>query len=189
MDEHSEGPNSSNEDANYYGDNMNGGIGQFAGRSFADKNTGLNDYGDKEEQYTVKGLPSQTTGANDYGDNMKGDHFEKFIGKNLNKTKEIKTEDLIKLEDLEEYRSYPNEAKVNELPLKRNNEKYPSLRTMKDAISADSSIIDDELKALDAEDLKIGEIFLIWILSGRVIAFLIHGEIKEGVFRPNDLNT
>lgn len=132
----------------------------------------------KQGQYHGDKKPSATN-ANYIGDDMEGDRFESFNGDNKIENqvrKKTSTND----EDndfggLVEYQGFPNEAQQetaqqgknehetvqqetpSNLSTKRNEKGYPALRTMKDAIALDDTLIDNELKALDKEDLKIGK--------------------------------
>ena len=61
------------------------------------------------------------------------------------------------LNNLEEYRKYPNEAVESEFIFSQE-KKTPTIMNFRDAYSEDSDIINKELKKLDAEDELIGKI-------------------------------
>ena len=123
----------------------------------------------ENEQVRYEGDNTRSEDSNYVGDDMEGDVIEQYNGdksskhlssSNSNIRTSSKGDDFAEMKSLREYQGYPNEAQeINKLSsMKRITRKeYPSLRTMKDAIAVDNSLIDSELKALDVEDLKIGK--------------------------------
>ena len=106
--------------------------------------------------------------SNYIGDDMEGDTFEKYNGDKTNHLRSNSStgdDEFTEMNNLEEYQGYPNEASViDKTPLStstirdKKKKDYSTLRTMKDAIAVDDTLIDNELKALDQEDLKIGKV-------------------------------
>ena len=109
------------------------------------------------------------TQSNYIGDDMEGDIIEHYNGDktvdayHLRGNSSSGDNEFAAMNNLEEYQGFPNEADVvdkSSSSLKTRDKKknyYSTLRTMKDAIAVDDTLIDNELKALDQEDLRIGK--------------------------------
>lgn len=121
------------------------------------------------------------TQLNYIGDDMEGDVIEQYNGdktideNHLRSKSSMGDNKFAQMGNLEEYQGYPNEADlIDKSSLSTRDKKkkdYSTLRTMKDAIAVDDSLIDNELKALDQEDLKIGNIIFLLKQDLKIMIF------------------